>query len=31
MCWRNWSEAGLMLAELGDEMRWFHGVGGRSQ
>jgi hypothetical protein len=29
-CCRNRSEAGHMLAELGDEVRWIHWVGSRS-
>jgi hypothetical protein len=28
-CW-NWSEAGHMLAELGDEMSWIHWFGSLS-
>jgi hypothetical protein len=28
-CW-NWSEAGHVVEELGDEMRWVHWVGSRS-
>ncbi|PNF32239.1 hypothetical protein B7P43_G17785 [Cryptotermes secundus] len=28
-CW-NWSEAGNILAKLGDEVRWIHWVGSRS-
>jgi hypothetical protein len=27
---RNWSEAGHMLAELGDEKHWIHWVGTQS-
>jgi hypothetical protein len=30
-CCPNWSEAGHVLAELSDEMRWIHWVGGWSQ
>jgi hypothetical protein len=30
-CCRDWSEAGHMLAELGDEVRWMYWVGGQSQ
>jgi hypothetical protein len=29
-CCRNWSEAGHVLAELGNEVRWFHWVGCRT-
>jgi hypothetical protein len=28
-CCRDWSEAGHVLAELGDEMRWIHWFGGQ--
>jgi hypothetical protein len=30
-CCRYWTEAGHVLAELGDEMRWIHWVGRQSQ
>jgi hypothetical protein len=29
-CW-NWPEADLVLAQLSDEVRWFHRMCGRSQ
>jgi hypothetical protein len=30
-CCRNLSEAGYMLAELGDWVRWFHWTGCQTQ
>jgi hypothetical protein len=30
VCFRNWSEAGDVLAELGNEMRCIHWFGSRS-
>jgi hypothetical protein len=30
-CFRNRSETGHMLAELGDEVSWMYWVGGQSQ
>jgi hypothetical protein len=30
-CCRNWCEAGHVLTELGDEVRWIHWVGCQSE
>jgi hypothetical protein len=30
-CYRNWSQAGHVLMELGDEVRWIEWVGCWSQ